>query len=442
MSTSPRLYFDHAATTPIRPCALEAFAAAAALPGNPAALHASARRAKLALEQAREDLAAALDCHPSEVVLTSGGTEADNLAVQGLFRARNAEGASSGSTSSSSVASPSGSTSSFGATPSSGGALPDDGTSPGSVPRPRIVLTGIEHHAVLDTVDWLVAHAGAQAVTVPVDAEGIVDLAAWEAALAADPERTALATLMWANNEVGAVQPVAEAARIAAAHGVPFHTDAVQAFGSLEVSFADSGAATLAVSGHKLGAPVGVGALVVRRDVAPVPVLHGGGQERRLRSGTVSVALAAAFAAAATEAVATRAEEAARLGELREKVLAVVEDHPGVSVTGPRDVDPATGRTLPPGTRRLPGNVHLVVEDGTADALLFALDMAGVDSSSGSACTAGVAEPSHVVLALGRHEADARATGRLTLGHTTTAADVDALIAALPAALTAAGGAR
>lgn len=418
MSTSPRLHFDHAATTPIRPCALEAFGAAAALPGNPAALHTSARRAKLALEQAREDLAAALDCHPSEVVLTSGGTEADNLAVQGLFRARNADGAPSG------------------------GALPDDGPSPVAVPRPRIVLTGIEHPAVLDTVDWLVAHAGAEAVTVPVDAEGVVELTAWEAALAADPERTALATLMWANNEVGAVQPVAEAARIAAAHGVPFHTDAVQAFGALPVSFAGSGASTLAVSGHKLGAPVGVGALVVRRDVAPVPVLHGGGQERRLRSGTVSVALACAFAAAAAQAVAARAEEATRLGELREQVLAVVEAHPGVSVTGPRDVDPATGEALPPGTRRLPGNVHLVVESGSADALLFALDTAGVDSSSGSACTAGVAEPSHVLLAMGRSEADARATGRLTLGHTTTAADVEGLIAALPAALTAAGGAR
>ena len=363
------------------------------------------------LEQAREDLAAALDCHPSEVVLTSGGTEADNLAVQGLFHARNA-------------------------------GLPDDGRPPAPVTRPRIVLTGIEHHAVLDTVEQLVDRAGAEAVWVPVDAEGVVDLAAWEAALAADPERTALATLMWANNEVGAVQPVAEAARIAQDHGVPFHTDAVQAFGSIPVSFADSGAATLAVSGHKLGAPVGVGALVVRRDVTLEPVLHGGGQERRLRSGTVSVALTAAFAAAAAEAVAAREEEAARLGRLREKLLAVVEDHPGASVTGPRDVDPAMGEPLEPGTRRLPGNVHLVVDGGSADALLFALDMAGVDSSSGSACTAGVAEPSHVVLALGRPEADARATGRLTLGHTTTEADVEALIAALPAALDAAGGTR
>lgn len=420
MSADRRLHFDHAATAPIRPCALEAFAAASALPGNPAALHTSARRAKLVLEQAREDLAAALDCHPSEVVLTSGGTEADNLAVQGLFRARNEAAGSA-------------------ALPTS---LPDDGRSPRRPARPRIVLTGIEHHAVLDTVDRLVADAGAEAVLVPVDADGVVDLAAWEAALAADPERTALATLMWANNEVGAVQPVAEAARIAAAHGVPFHTDAVQAFGSIPVSFAGSGAATLAVSGHKLGAPVGVGALVVRRDVAVEPIVHGGGQERRLRSGTVSVALAAAFAAAATEAVAARQGEASRLGALRDRVLAVVEDHPGASVTGPRDVDPATGEPLPAGTRRLPGNVHLVVAGGSADALLFALDMAGVDSSSGSACTAGVAEPSHVVLALGRPEADARATGRLTLGHTTTAADVEGLIAALPAALTAAGGAR
>lgn len=416
MPASARLYFDHAATTPLRPCAREAFAATADLSGNPAALHTSARRAKLALEQAREQLAAALDCHPTEVVLTSGGTEADNLAVQGLYRARNAaDGSATG---------------------------PDAGRALARPARPRIVVTGIEHHAVLDTVEWLAVHAGAEPVQVPVDAEGVVDLRAWEAALAEDPGRTALATLMWANNEVGAVQPVSEAAAIAAAHGVPFHTDAVQAVGAVPVSFAGSGAATLAVSGHKLGAPVGVGALVVRRDVVLEPVLHGGGQERRLRSGTVSVALAAAFAAAAAEAVAEREDEAARLGALRDRVLDLVDAAPGAEVTGPRDVDPATGAPLPAGTRRLPGNVHLVVAGGSADALLFALDTAGVDSSSGSACTAGVAAPSHVMLALGRDEAAARATGRLTLGHTTTAADVEGLLAALPAALTAAGGAR
>ena len=189
MTTPDRVHLDHAATTTVRPTALAALAEAAALPGNPASLHASGRRAKLRLEEARERIAAALGAHPSEVILTSGGTEADNLAVQGLYRARRA-------------------------------AAPE---------RTRIVLIGIEHHAVLDVVDWLAAHEGAEPVLVPVDDDGRVDLAAWGAALAAAPERTALATLMWANNEIGTVQPVAEAARLAADHGVPLHTDAVQA---------------------------------------------------------------------------------------------------------------------------------------------------------------------------------------------------------------------
>ncbi|WP_261377055.1 cysteine desulfurase family protein, partial [Micrococcus luteus] len=250
MTTPDRVHLDHAATTTVRPTALAALAEAAALPGNPASLHASGRRAKLHLEEARERIAAALGAHPPEVILTSGGTEADNLAVQGLYRARRA-------------------------------VAPE---------RTRIVLTGIEHHAVLDVVDWLAAHEGAEPVLVPVDDDGRVDLAAWGAALAAAPERTALATLMWANNEIGTVQPVAEAARLAADHGIPLHTDAVQALGAVPVDFAASGAATLAVSGHKVGAPVGVGALFVRRDVTLEAVVHGGGQERRLRSGTVSVA--------------------------------------------------------------------------------------------------------------------------------------------------------
>ena len=189
MTTPDRVHLDHAATTTVRPTALAALAEAAALPGNPASLHASGRRAKLRLEEARERIAAALGAHPTEVILTSGGTEADNLAIQGLYRARRA-------------------------------AAPE---------RTRIVLTGIEHHAVLDVVDWLAAHEGAEPVLVPVDDDGRVDLAAWGAALATAPERTALATLMWANNEIGTVQPVAEAARLAADHGVPLHTDAVQA---------------------------------------------------------------------------------------------------------------------------------------------------------------------------------------------------------------------
>lgn len=390
MPTPDRVYLDHAATTPPRPAALAAFVDAAGLGANPASLHADGRRAKLVLEQARERIAAAVGARPTEVVLTSGGTEADNLAVQGLYRARRAEDPA----------------------------------------RTRIVLTGVEHHAVLDAVDWLATHEGAEPVLVPVDREGRVDLEAWTRTLAEAPERTALATLMWANNEVGTVQPVVEAAARASAHGVPLHTDAVQAVGAVPVDFAASGAATLALSGHKLGAPVGVGALLVRRDVTLEPVVHGGGQERRLRAGTVPVALAAALAAAVEEAVREQPAEAARLGALRDRVLEAVDGLAGVDVTGARDVDPATGERLPAGTRRLPGNVHVTAPGRTADALLFRFDMAGLDTSSGSACTAGVAEPSHVVTAMGLGEA-ARATQRFTLGHTSTEEDVEALIAGL-----------
>lgn len=392
MTTTSR-YFDHAATTPMKPAALEALTAALteAAPrlANPSSLHGSGRRARLAVDSARARLAAALGADASEVILTSGGTEADNLALKGLYWHRRDQ----------------------------------------DPRRRRILLTGIEHHAVLDTAEWLEAHEGAELVFAPVDAEGIVDVEAFAAQLAEAPESIALATLMWANNEIGAIEPVAEIAARCAEHGVPLHTDAVQAFGSepvgaAPVDFAASGAATLAVSAHKIGGPVGVGALLVRRDVALTPVLHGGGQERDIRSGTLDVAGLSAFAAVAEETVGTRAEETRRVAGLRDRLLEAVEGLDGVQLRGP---DP---RSRP--ERRLANNLHFTVDGAEGDSLLFMLDMAGFDTATGSACTAGVPRPSHVLLAMGLGEDVARGAQRFTLGHTTTEDDVEALIAALP----------
>ena len=387
------VYLDHAATTPMRQVALEAYTEAARRLGNPSSLHRSGRSAQLHLEDARDALAATVGAHPSELILTAGGTEADNLALKGLYWARRSQDSN----------------------------------------RTRIILTGAEHHAVLDTVTWLEQHEGAELAFVPVDAEGRVDLAAWQAELAVAPEQTALATLMWANNEIGTIQPVAEAAAIAADHGVPFHTDAVQAVGSIPVDFSSSGATTLAFSGHKLGGPVGIGALLVRRDATLTPVLHGGGQERQIRSGTLPVALMAGFAAAATEAHEHLDIERDRLGTLRdlliEKVRAVVGN---AVLRGAQDRDPATGEKLPAGTRRLPGNAHFTFPGCESDSLLFGLDTAGVECSAGSACTAGVAQPSHVLTAMGLDEAEARSALRFTLGHTSGPADVDHLLDVLP----------
>lgn len=381
-------YFDHASTTPVKPTAVKVLTELMPQLANPSSLHGSGRRSRLAVDSAREQLAAAVGAHSSEVIFTSGGTEADNLALKGLWWQRRTE----------------------------------------DPRRRRVLLTGVEHHAVLDTAEWLEAHEGAELVMVNVDAEGRVDVDAFEALLAEDPETIALATVMWANSEVGAVQPITEVARLCAGYGVPFHTDAVQAFGALPVSFADSAATTMAISGHKIGAPVGIGALLVRRDAKLTPVLHGGGQERDIRSGTLDAPGICAFAAVAEEVIAEREQETVRLAALRNQLLEAVVGLDGVTLRGP---DPRSAPDL-----RLPNNLHITVDDAEGDSLLFMLDMAGFDTATGSACTAGVPRPSHVLLAMGLSEAQARGAQRFTLGWTTTEDDVAALAEALPGIIT------
>jgi cysteine desulfurase len=376
-------YLDHAATTPMLDEALEAYVAAAREVGNPSSLHAAGRHARRRVEESRERVAAALGARPSEVVFTGGGTEADNLAVKGVFWARRA-------------------------------------AEPG---RRRVVASAIEHHAVVDSVEWLARHEDAEVSWLPVDDGGRLAPDALAPVLEAYADEIALVTTMWANNEIGTVQPVPALAAAAAGHGIPLHTDAVQAVGQVPVDFAASGVAALTVTGHKLGGPVGVGALLLGRDVACMPVQHGGGQERDVRSGTLDAAGIVAFAVAVEAAVKAQQEYAARTAALRDDLVTRVRAAvPDAIFNG----DPAD---------RLPGNAHFSFPGCEGDALLLLLDAQGIACSTGSACSAGVAQPSHVLLAMGADDDRARSSLRFTLGHTSTGADVDALIAALPAAV-------
>ncbi|MFF4339669.1 cysteine desulfurase family protein [Kitasatospora sp. NPDC001540] len=378
-------YLDHAATTPMLPESIAAMTAQFGTVGNASSLHAAGRRARRVVEESRESLGEALGARPSEIVLTGGGTESDNLAVKGLYWSRRD------------------------ADPA----------------RRRVLCSPVEHHAVLDAVHWLAEHEGAEVEYLPVDGLGRVHPEALRAAIERGPETVALVTVMWANNEVGTVQPIRELASVAAEFDVPMHSDAVQALGQVPVSFADSGLTALTVTGHKVGGPYGVGALLLARSAKPVPLLHGGGQERDVRSGTLDAPGAAGFAVAAALAVERQPGYAGAVGALRDELLAVVRSAaPDAVLNGDPGAD-----------GRLPANAHFSFPGCEGDALLMLLDAAGVECSTGSACSAGVPQPSHVLLAMGVDPELARASLRFSLGHTSTAADVAALAAALPGAV-------
>ena len=362
----------------MRPEAIDAMTAELTAVGNPSSLHTSGRRARRVVEESRESIAAVLGVSAGDVVFTSGGTEADNLAVKGLYRARR-------------------------------GADPQ---------RSRVLASAVEHHAVLDPVEHLGATAGAEVEWLEVDHLGRLRVDALEKQLASDPGSIALVTVMWANNEVGTTQPMDDIASLCAEHGVPLHSDAVQALGQLDVdaSIVDS----LAVSGHKVGGPHGVGALVLRRGLALEPLLHGGGQERDVRSGTLDAPAIAGFAAAVLASDADRLEHAARVRRLRDDLVArVTAEIDGVTRNG----DPVDN---------LPGIAHLSFDGCAGDALLLLLDAAGIECSRGSACSAGVPRPSHVLLAMGMDPVVAMSSLRFSLGHTSQESDVDRLLEALP----------
>ncbi|NED97381.1 cysteine desulfurase [Phytoactinopolyspora alkaliphila] len=370
-----RAYLDHAATSPIHPEVIEVVASAMATLGNPSSLHAAGRQARKTVEESRESVAAALGARPSEVVFTSGGTEADNLAVKGLYWSRRA------------------------ADPR----------------RARILASAVEHHAVMDAVRWLGEAQGASVEWIPVDRSGRLDVAALRESVRREPESVALVTVMWANNEVGTLQPIGEAAAVAREHGIPVHSDAVQAVGQVPVDFAASGLDTLTVSGHKLGGPIGVGALLVGRDVKLTPVQHGGGQERDIRSGTLDPPGFAGFAAAVDLATRDVGTHAQRLRELRDDL-----------VRGVLDAVPGAVRNGHPESS-LPGMAHFSFAGCEGDSLLLLLDAAGIHCSTGSACSVGVPRPSHVLLAMGIDEELARGSLRFSLGWSSSRADVDAL---------------
>ncbi|CAM5458762.1 cysteine desulfurase family protein [Streptomyces griseomycini] len=374
-------YLDHAATTPMLPEAVEALTAHLGVTGNASSLHAAGRRARRTVEEARETLAEAFGARPSEVVFTSGGTEADNLAVKGLYWSRRD------------------------ADPA----------------RTRVLASPVEHHAVLDAVHWLGEHEGATVEYLPVDSHGRVHPDALREAIARDPDDVALATVMWANNEIGTILPVRELAEAAAEFDVPLHSDAVQAFGQVPVDFAASGLAAMTLSGHKIGGPYGIGALVLGREHTPVPVLHGGGQERHVRSGTLDVPAIASFAVAGRLAAEQQEWFAREIGALRDDLVAAVRGAVPDAILGG---DPAPGG-------RLPANAHFTFPGCEGDSLLLLLDAQGIECSTGSACTAGVAQPSHVLLATGTDPELARGTLRFSLGHTSTEADVEALAKAI-----------
>ncbi|WP_165067625.1 cysteine desulfurase family protein [Marisediminicola senii] len=382
------VYLDHAATTPMLPEAKAAYVEALDVVGNPSSIHSQGQNARRMLEEAREGVAASLGADPIEVVFTSGGTEAVNLGIKGLYWARRNPAPER----------------------STGQATGVDAAAP---TRARILVPRGEHHATVDTVEWLEKYEGAVIEWIPLDADGRISVDALAAALGPD---VALVTMLLANNEVGTVQPVAEVVALAARFDVPVHVDAVSAYGHIPIDFASSGLAALSVSAHKIGGPLGIGALVVARTASVVPLIHGGGQQRQVRSGTQDAPAAIGFAVAARAAHAS-------LAPLRDRVIA------GVRAAVPEAVlrgDPVD---------RIDNNAHFTFPGCEGDSLLFLLDVAGVSVSTGSACQAGIPEASHVLLAMGLDEDEARGAIRVTLGHTSTDYDVDVFLAALPGAV-------
>ena len=365
------------------PAAISAYAEAMSVVGNPASIHSQGQNAKRMLEEARESVAASVGSDPIEVVFTGGGTESVNLAIKGLWWARS--------------------------------------------PRRRILVPGGEHHATMDTVEWLERHEGAEVQWIALDELGRIDLDALRLAIESDPDSVALVTLLAANNEVGTIQPIEEVARLAAAHGIPVHVDAISAYGHIPIDFAalsSQGVSALSISAHKIGGPVGIGALVLSRTATVVPLIHGGGQQRQVRSGTQDVAAAVSFAVAASAAIEAMPTETVRLAALRDRLVdGVLTAVPAAVLNG--DPDSAG---------RIASNAHFTFTGCEGDSLLFLLDASGVAVSTGSACQAGIPEPSHVLRAMGRTEIEARGALRITLGRTSTDADVDAFLAALPAA--------
>ncbi|CAB4556226.1 MAG: aminotransferase class V-fold PLP-dependent enzyme [Actinobacteria bacterium] len=376
------VYLDHAATSPIRASVLELYISTLSEIGNPASVHSFGQHSRQILEQAREEIAKAINCDRNEVIFTSGGTESDNLAIKGIYWDVNSKDPS----------------------------------------KNVIISAAAEHHAVLDAINWLVDSQNAELYLIPSDDQGVLDIAALERYLEQNASRVALISVMWANNEIGVIHPISEITKIAKVYSIPVHSDAIAALGHIPVDFAESGLAAMTITGHKLGGPVGSGALILRRDQKLTPVNHGGGQERNLRSGTPDASSAAALALTITEAVSEQEDLAQKHQIMTQRLIAGVKQIASDVIVSAENA------------QRLPNNVHFRFPGCLGDSLLFLLDSDGVSISTGSACTAGVSGPSHVVLSLGASNDEAMGTLRITLGHSTKDQDIDAFLEAFPKA--------
>lgn len=371
------VYLDHAATTAVSGEVLQAYLAALEILGNPSSTHAHGRKAWRVLDEARESIAADLGADSAEVIFTSGGTEADNLAIKGMWQGRK---------------------------------------------LPQLIVSTVEHHAVFESAQYLADHQGADLKWLEVDADGVARLDLLADHLKTHHEQVGLISLMMANNETGTIQPVADLVKLADQYGIPVHTDAVQAVGNIPVHFHELGVQALAISGHKLGSPVGVGALLATRDCPLVPVMHGGGQDRQVRSGTLNAAGAAALAAAVRLAVTTRSERTEYLTRLRSYLeQGILARIPDARVRG-QAADHADN------LGRLPTHSYISFPGTDADSVLFGLDFNGISASAGAACQAGVNRPSHVLMAMGDSEVQASAAVRFTLSTQTTQDDIDYLL--------------
>ena len=373
-----KVFLDHASTTPLRPSAKKAMLKGLEIAANPSSVHSLGQHTRNLLEDARDSIARSLDCNRSEVIFNSGGTESDNQAIKGLFWERNK-----------------------------------------TTDRKVVISSRAEHHAVLDTVEWLEKHEGAEVVWIDVDSLGQIDFKQLADEIQQRQDEIALISLMWVNNETGVITDIPRVCSMASQHGIPVHSDAIAAAGHIPISFKDSGLAAMTVSGHKLGAPIGVAVLIVGRSVKLESLVHGGGQERALRSGTMNYPMAMAMAAALEEASSELDWREKQLGELRDYLEAEVKRLiPEVEITVA-------------GGNRLPDNSHMIFPGCQGDSLLFLLDIAGVEVSTGSACQAGVIGPSHVLVAMGKTEEEANGCLRITLGYNSTKQDVDKFLKAI-----------
>lgn len=378
------VYLDHAATTPVRPEVIALYAEELARIGNPSSVHKFGQDARTVVEEAREELARAVVANRSEIIFTSGGTEANNLAIKGFYWLRKQKD-----------------------------------------PQRNVVISALtEHHAVLDAIEWLEQHESAEVVWVPVSREGIVDQEWLKSYLEENHHKVALISLMWVNNETGVTTDIQAITRIAKPYQIPVHSDAVAALGHIPISFASSGLAAMTITGHKVGAPVGTGALVLSRDANLMSLFHGGGQERGVRSGTLNAAGALAFARAATISVLELVPQLNNWLKFKRQIIEFLDQHPVLEATVTGSLD-----------NRTPNNVHLVFNGCAGDSLLYVFDSNGIAVSNGSACTAGVTSASHVLLAMGFEEQHSSGGLRVTFGYNTKEEDIEKFLEVLPKAV-------